>query len=1641
MSDRMKRSLELNINTNVNTKPIKDAERDINGFFDKYDNKSLDFGIDSKSLKIDTRDFHKAIVATQRLEEEIDGVRKSAPMMIKALSADIEFAENIRNEFKEVSAVFNDNSVITGLDNVISKIKDGFSVVAVDLGNRVRYLNDEIFEVMENLKNIGAVKKQWGTMSFTQDDLDERGLSERIELVKKLISHQRELELFSGSKFDGNNSPIGDKSDNLEWNVKMMENTLRSLEEYNSQVEEQYKITTKQLARRKELISEVDYVGWGEDNQRDALKNVGNEDEYNDALSNLRYYIETRKNLIDELKANENELFRAEGISQYIEKIETQIKAYESNIKELETAKKGQQGAPVAGIDFSEVVEQLKEIKEAVKAITTAFEPLTNALSAEDNALHKMLTTSIEDLNTLESRLKEVYQMIDTISKKDFNITQQTVYNTKASTSMQSNASFGAYKEKAQALLDVISQLVNVSNQLSYSNSGLFANVINQLNAEGRMGEFFDTLNNFDPANFTGKIEGAETNKDIKNIVGKLTVYKNMLLDVVNIINSVKPGTVDTSFLSVLDDADEKINKINSGIIDANNLQKEKQAKSNDLDKKNTDIDLKSEETIAKFKTLSEQIEAELTSIRSRIEKTFDFSTVDPKIESVKTITDAIYQQFVELQTKINALDLNLGTSAITVKTDETNKESFTGANKNVGDVSIETSKSVDAAAEAIKQEGNEAEIAAQKKREFVEANKAVANSGETTKVGVKEATEAIKEEGDVAKQVASEIEDATTKAKVSIDKLQADQDSIISEYKKYGGSGKVSDNLAERFNNVLANAGVDASSITSTFGLKTARDEDGNQYYYDYIKLIAKGTDELGKATTVTREYVVATGELINKTSQFRESKDSFDLAAAIETANSKLGELKTRMGSFKIDIQAVETALRGINDETTFNAFTDRVKDAEQKLSEIKATLKSSKSLDPITNAENQMRTIGTVVETYRKNIEKFANVEGFSALETHLSNITTKITEYNKADNGIDKAKKVQEINQEIDQYNAKLKLVQATHQENTRLAKQEAKDQKKQIDTYNAILQLQEKLYNLKKKMVELDPQSAKGQETMRKITEAQKEYNDVLAHTHNLTSQQRMDIKSIEAQQESELSALRNEHKSKISAEQEAKDLEYVLSLYKKYTDAAQTLKKIQSDTTGAAHTEKEAAAIEDIQNAQADLLSLGIDVNNISESELLTEQQKNALLEEQVKYKKQIRDIENASSDKAATKENKQHQAYGKTIYNREARYFDTIGVKTSSLASDATLNDDFLAKLEKYKTAFKELENLRDKFASNPDAFNNEALKGKFQETALEVEGLRKEILSTFKDAQKFEAISNEALLGSVNLDADKLKNSKAAMIDYAATVTNGKFQLEGFNIAGTEMYGVLNKGNGVVEKVTVALRAGTNQLYAFRSGTKETASSWSKLGSELKNGVKQLVGMYFGFHEAIQAVRQGLTYVKEIDLALTELKKVTDETDATYKEFLKAASSTSAVIGSTVSDFTDATAAFARLGYSIDESAEMAKTAIVYKNVADGLDTVEESTESIISTMKAYGIEADSTMSIVDKFNAVGNNFAITSAGIGDAMQRSASALYEGGNSIDESIALITAANSVIQNPEQVGELNAQQYSNILLENSYIG
>lgn len=173
----------------------------------------------------------------------------------------------------------------------------------------------------------------------------------------------------------------------------------------------------------------------------------------------------------------------------------------------------------------------------------------------------------------------------------------------------------------------------------------------------------------------------------------------------------------------------------------------------------------------------------------------------------------------------------------------------------------------------------------------------------------------------------------------------------------------------------------------------------------------------------------------------------------------------------------------------------------------------------------------------------------------------------------------------------------------------------------------------------------------------------------------------------------------------------------------------------------------------------------------------------------------------------------------------------------------------------------------------------------------------------------------------------------------------------------------------------------------------------------------------------QVYRAMKEMVHVVAEVDSAMTELRKVTDETEATYSKFLDTAAVRAKAIGATISDTVNATADFARLGHSIADASMLADAAIIYKNVGDGIEDINQASESIISTMQAFGIEVSNVMTIVDKFNIVGNNFAISSTGVGEALLNSASALHAAGNTLDESIALITAANEVIQNPEKVG------------------
>ena len=106
----------------------------------------------------------------------------------------------------------------------------------------------------------------------------------------------------------------------------------------------------------------------------------------------------------------------------------------------------------------------------------------------------------------------------------------------------------------------------------------------------------------------------------------------------------------------------------------------------------------------------------------------------------------------------------------------------------------------------------------------------------------------------------------------------------------------------------------------------------------------------------------------------------------------------------------------------------------------------------------------------------------------------------------------------------------------------------------------------------------------------------------------------------------------------------------------------------------------------------------------------------------------------------------------------------------------------------------------------------------------------------------------------------------------------------------------------------------------------------------------------------------------------------------------------------------------------YSLDDAKKLSDVTTLYQRVGDNM-TQESASESLVSTLQGFNMQADEAESIVDKFNEVANNFAIGSDGIGEALQRSAASFNASHTSLSKSIALITGTNTTIQDPDRVG------------------
>lgn len=290
--------------------------------------------------------------------------------------------------------------------------------------------------------------------------------------------------------------------------------------------------------------------------------------------------------------------------------------------------------------------------------------------------------------------------------------------------------------------------------------------------------------------------------------------------------------------------------------------------------------------------------------------------------------------------------------------------------------------------------------------------------------------------------------------------------------------------------------------------------------------------------------------------------------------------------------------------------------------------------------------------------------------------------------------------------------------------------------------------------------------------------------------------------------------------------------------------------------------------------------------------------------------------------------------------------------------------------------------------------------------------------------------------LVKEIKVDESAKKSfdqQRASVTNLQTSIEKAKNSLEDFYKKNTKLAqnpefvnnykAIMNRDYGNSREGYAQLAQDVNR---YKAAAKEAGLETQTLGDKIYAAYKKFGGWAIvtqTMSKAVAMFKSMVSNVVELDTAMTELYKVTNETKDVYAQFLSGSADTAREVGATMTDVINSTADFARLGYSLSDSEELAKAALIYKSVGDGIKDVDEASQSIISTMKAFGVEAENAMTIVDEMNYTGNNFAISSAGIGDALIRSASALSAAGNTMEQSIALITAMNSTVQDTDKVG------------------
>lgn len=378
----------------------------------------------------------------------------------------------------------------------------------------------------------------------------------------------------------------------------------------------------------------------------------------------------------------------------------------------------------------------------------------------------------------------------------------------------------------------------------------------------------------------------------------------------------------------------------------------------------------------------------------------------------------------------------------------------------------------------------------------------------------------------------------------------------------------------------------------------------------------------------------------------------------------------------------------------------------------------------------------------------------------------------------------------------------------------------------------------------------------------------------------------------------------------------------------------------------------------------------------------------------------------------------------------------NTQKVKENTQAKEQNANVNF----NKYDKRLDSYNGKIDKYKTTIDRFNDGGwTSGAYLDNVQAVKNAVKE----------YETLLNELKGKDASLvtsdDISKLDKYEKKIKDTIATVTNMSASEKGYNfVSGQKELNKIHKLLNENSKMSAEAKAKIKAYYAeIESGNPsmsldkihgeilkiynaevEAGRAGRTLWDTLKNSgfhqiAAQMAGMV-GVYDVINLGKEGLSVVRELNTALTEMRKVSDESLQSLKNYQNTTFDTADAVGTTAKQIQNSTADWMRLGESMNQAAESAKDANVLLNVSE-FEGIDEAMESLVSMSQAY--KNLDKMDIIDVLNNIGNNYSISTDGLATALKDSASALVTANNDLNEAVSLTTAGNAITQDPSKVG------------------